>query len=160
MSSLGLDLLKKACNAISYLKFDDLEIGRQYSIERFELFSETKYGACIVVYINGDMLYLPKRFNKIFKTAEQIENLNKFKHVLIYNGKDETQGNRVLVDFELDLRPGADTVDGHTYWFIDFELDQRTGADTDDEMEINNVSKFNFYMIIMIFEMVKKKNLV
>lgn len=109
----SLSLLKRAANAVSYLKFEDLEIDREYSIDRFEFLSDTKYGACVVVYINGDLLYLPKRFNKIFTSADQVEELNKGpKHVLIYKGKDAKRSNRALIDFEMDKSAGVDTVDG------------------------------------------------
>lgn len=94
-----LALLKKAATAVPFLKFEDLEIGREYVIERFELLNDTKFGACIVVYIDGDMLYLPKRFVKILKA--DIDNLNKKNHVLIYGGKDIANSNRIIIDFEL-----------------------------------------------------------
>lgn len=108
----SLDLLKQAANAIPFLKFDELEIGHEYPIDRFEWLADTKYGPCVVVYINGDMLYLPKRFIKIFKTAEQVEGLNKVKYVMIYHGKDVILNNRVLLDFELAKDAGVDMVDG------------------------------------------------
>lgn len=102
-----LALLKKASDCVPYLKFEDLEIDKKYPVERFELLSDTKFGACIVVYIAGDMLYLPKRFTKIIK-AEDVENLNEKKHVLIYKGKEEDKGNRVMLEFELDKSAGVD----------------------------------------------------
>lgn len=104
-------LLNKAANLIPFIKFDSLEIGREYSIDRFELIADTKFGPSIVVYIDGDMLYLPKRFLKIFKTAEQIENLNKKNHVMTYNGRDPLNSNRILVEFDVAENHG-DTVDG------------------------------------------------
>lgn len=108
----SLDLLKQAANAEAYHKFDDFEIGVEYPIERFEWMPDTKYGPCVVVYIDGDMLYLPKRFTKIFKTAEQVEDLNKKKHVMIYHGRDAARNNRILLDFEFAKDAGVDTVDG------------------------------------------------
>lgn len=69
----------------------------------------TKFGACIVVYIEGDMLYLPKRFMKIIK-ADDIEKLNKIKHVMIYKGKDAAKSNRILLDFEIVKEDGAGVV--------------------------------------------------
>lgn len=106
----SLALLKKAANADSFLKFDDLEIGKKYPVDCFELVN-TNFGARIAAYIDGDMLYLPKRFTKIIK-AENIEALNSKKHVIIYSGKDATRGNRVLVDFAIVKETGANIVDG------------------------------------------------
>ena len=97
-----LALLKKAATAAAFLKLDDLEIGKRYPIDRFELLPETKYGATIVVYIDDELVYLPKRFTKIFKTEADIEELNRQKYVLIYSGRDVKQHNKILVDFELD----------------------------------------------------------
>lgn len=46
---------------------------------------------------------------KIIK-ADDIEKLNKIKHVMIYKGKDAAKSNRILLDFEIVKEDGAGVV--------------------------------------------------
>lgn len=105
----SFEMLKKASTASSFLKFDDFEIGKRYLVDRFEFLTDTKYGVCLVVYVNDDLVYLPKRFTKVFTSAAAVESLNKDEYVLIYSGRDATKNNKILVDFDL---AGPDDHDG------------------------------------------------
>lgn len=99
MESSLVDVLQKAAHSSAYLKFDDLEVGQKYVIDSFE-YSTTAFGPRIAVYIQGEKLFLPSRFNKLL--AARIGELNQHRYIMYYHGKDATRHNRLLLDFALD----------------------------------------------------------
>lgn len=98
-SSSLLDILQKAAQSSSYLKFDDLEVGAKYVIEFFE-YGNTAFGPRVAVYIQGEKLFLPARFNKLL--AARIDELNRHRYAMYYRGKDAANRNRLVLDFALD----------------------------------------------------------
>lgn len=99
MASSLLDVLQKAAHSSSYLKFDNLEVGGKYVIDFFE-YGNTAFGPRIAVYIQGEKLFLPTRFNKLL--AARIDELNQHRYIMHYHGKEAARRNRLLLDFALD----------------------------------------------------------
>lgn len=98
-SSDVYSLLKKACSAQTKFKtFSDIQPG-VYDIDRFE-FCNTVYGNRVAIWITGFRMFLPTRFNASISSAEQVNTLNLRKYVLIYNGRDDHRGNRIMLDFK------------------------------------------------------------
>lgn len=87
-------------------KFDDLAIG-EYIPKLFKL-ADTNYGLKIYVSIDDFWIMLPTRYSDKINSDEQIRELNNTKFKMIYSGKDQNQGNRVMLKF----KPLDDDEDG------------------------------------------------
>lgn len=90
-----VSMLNKIAKA-TYLRFDDLEIGKEYEIERFEKIVIYNKGNGIRVWL-ADIGYviLPSRFNCcLARNDEQLPSFNKEKITLIYNGRGK--GNSII----------------------------------------------------------------
>lgn len=94
-------------NTVPFKKFDELQIGSWYKIEKFVLVHSTfgvklavralntaEYGGCFII-------NLPERFN-LMANAEKVTQLNadEDKGYMYYGGKDILRKNRILISFE------------------------------------------------------------
>lgn len=90
-------MLNKIAKA-TYLRFDDLEIGKEYEIERFEKIIIYNKGNGIRVWLADIRLryvILPSRFNcYLAQNDERLTSFNKEKITLIYNGRGK--GNSII----------------------------------------------------------------
>lgn len=85
----------------TYTRFDDLEIGKEYPIKKYDIFVDTVYhkGNCIRAWIE-DMGYviLPSRFNSLVEDDDDyLTLLNREKMSLVFNGR---KGNSVDIEFK------------------------------------------------------------
>lgn len=92
----ALSILKAVCVNKPFVSFEGLAEG-DYFISSFELV-QTKFGKKVGVDIGNKMLLLPERFTKVF-TEDNIEELNRGEHIMIYKGKDPTT-KKLILDFE------------------------------------------------------------
>lgn len=97
---MAFQALKNSCDIIfrPITSFDDLAIGI-YSVDSFALKS-TVYGKRIFVNITDFCVVLPPRFLERINKQSQIDDLNEDRYKMIYNGKDRTKKNLLLLNFE------------------------------------------------------------
>lgn len=92
-----LSLLKSVCNNKPYTNFEKLAVG-DYFISSFALI-QSKFGLRLRVDIGDKVVILPERFAVLF-TEEQIEELNRGEYIMIYKGKETSNNNKLILDFE------------------------------------------------------------
>lgn len=93
----ALSALKTACIKKTYKSFKDLQPG-EYVVTNF-CAVETKHGNRIRIVMNNSYMYLPDRFSETL-TDDVIADLNASPKIMIYGGKDATDRNRLILDFE------------------------------------------------------------
>lgn len=91
---------------LPFKKFDDLEVGRAYKINRF-LLIHSMYGTKLAVesqdsdeYGSCFIICLPDRF-RIMANPTRVDQLNatKDKGYMVYGGKNPKQKNRIMIEF-------------------------------------------------------------
>lgn len=125
MSLISAYVMLQDCarqNSVPFRKFEDLEIGRWYGIDKFILI-HSPFGMKIAVRIKNTaeyggcfMINLPDRF-KVMASQEKVDELNaeEDKGYMYYGGKDFSRKNRIIVGFEkqrfnADLQVKADII--------------------------------------------------
>ena len=93
----AFQLLKNASNPKPIANFDNLPVG-DYFISNFALV-ETKFGLRLRLDLGDKILFLPERFAIGF-TAEKVSELNEGHYLLLYKGKECSQNNKLIIDFE------------------------------------------------------------
>lgn len=87
-----------------YTNFGKLPIG-EYPVQKFSLAS-TPHGDRIRVDLAEYFVFLPHRyFDKV--NEEKCTTLNKFNYIMVFNGKENTKGERLILSFKL-LSTSAD----------------------------------------------------
>lgn len=132
--STVFNTLKSACpneDVKVYKNFDQLSIG-EYNIREFNLV-ETKFGLRLLAISDEFYIYLPARFSKKINEQHQIDELNKGRCTMLYNGKDK---NGVLLDFKQD-----DEKDSGYEEEIEKELERKVKTRKCDQFENEIVAK-------------------
>lgn len=94
----ALNALKSSCRNDND-KWDNLPIGK-YKVKYFKI-NNTEYGQKLFVYLDNKMiLQLPPRFFKNINQDNQVEELNKKKLVMTFDGKDSQRHNFLQIDFD------------------------------------------------------------
>lgn len=91
-----MNALKGNCAKKPFMGFNELAVG-EYEVKHFKRV-ETQYGERIRVDLIDKFMYLPERF--IFMSNDDIKELNKTPKIMIYGGKDDTNHNRLFLDFK------------------------------------------------------------
>jgi hypothetical protein len=94
------DRLSNACNITKkYINFDDLPIG-EYAVKHFQL-EKSKFGERLEAQLSsGVIIGLPERFYREFSTQEDVDALNSAQRIMVYQGKEKKQNNRILLKFK------------------------------------------------------------
>lgn len=103
---MSLSILKRNAAAFSqYIRFDDLEIGK-YRVKKFSL-CDNLYGSGkrVMVHINDGYVILPQRMVTGCNTRKDIDNLNRDKYIMVFEGKDDEPPHRINIDFEMIRAP-------------------------------------------------------
>lgn len=97
MSIFGL--LQKICENKNrvFKNFEQLEVG-EYAVEKFELV-DTKFGCKLRVKTKDFYICLPDRFAEFINTEEQVNELNGNDTTMKFNGKDQKNKNKILLEF-------------------------------------------------------------
>lgn len=95
-SEAALGALKSACVKKKYMSFKELLLG-EHVVKKFSIV-ETTHGKRVRVETAHYYLYLPERFATVL-TDPVIEELNKSPKIMVYGGKDETDRDRLILDF-------------------------------------------------------------
>lgn len=100
-----MDLLVKASgntNLVSGTSFKNLKVGC-YPVVRFQ-FANTKYGPKVIVVTKDFAVFLPPRFSAEVTCKEDVDKMNEDNKatpmMMVYQGKDPEQNNRVDLTFE------------------------------------------------------------
>lgn len=81
-----------------YINFSKLPIG-EYPVEKFSLVS-TPHGDRIRADLAEYFIFLPQRyFDKV--NEEKCVTLNKYNYIMVYNGKENTKNERLILSFKL-----------------------------------------------------------
>lgn len=81
-----------------YTNFSKLPIG-EYPVQKFSLAS-TPHGDRIRVDLAEYFVFLPQRYyDKV--DMEKCAALNKFNYIMVFNGKENTKGERLILSFKL-----------------------------------------------------------
>lgn len=94
-SSSALNSLRFNCMKKKIASFNNLPIG-QYVVNKFSIV-ETSHGTRVRIDLDETYMYLPERFTKL--TPDKIEELSKSSKIMIYDGKDSANKNRLILDF-------------------------------------------------------------
>lgn len=82
----------------SLLNLSKMVVGKSYQITAAKT-ATTKYGPSILVYLDNNWrLYLSKRYNQIFSTAEKIQELGSERYTITNMGRDGQSFKLVLAD--------------------------------------------------------------
>lgn len=90
-------------------KFDELEHG-VYLVDSFSM-KDTKFGKRIFVNIDDFCVVLPPRFLERINKQKQVDELNAGRYNMIYQGKDPTKKNLLLLSFVVAADFADDGVD-------------------------------------------------
>lgn len=95
----------EACSALAALKmcgvkktfksFKDLPVG-EYIIDRFT-HVDTSHGRRVRVDMGNAYMYLPERYTDL--SEDKINTLNKTPKIMVYDGKDPADRDRLILDF-------------------------------------------------------------
>lgn len=96
---MAFQALQTSCEVVFHpiKKFDDLENGI-YLVDSFSM-KDTKFGKRIFVNIDDFCVVLPPRFMERINKQKQIDELNAGRYNMIYQGKDATKKNLLLLSF-------------------------------------------------------------
>ncbi|DAC81321.1 hypothetical protein QKK82_gp03 [Mayetiola barley midge adintovirus] len=94
----ALNKLKTACIKKPFKSFKDLAVG-EYIVNSFVVVETKNYGQRIRINLDEYYMYLPERFQQMLDAAT-IAELNGGPKVMIYSGKDATDQNRLILDFQ------------------------------------------------------------
>lgn len=132
---MAFQALKNSCE-ISFRpikKFDDLAVGT-YLVDSFSM-KDTVYGKRIFVNIGEFCVVLPPRFMERINKYKQIDELNAQSFNMVYNGKDKTKKDLLLVNFVEVPKIGDDDDDaGNTTG------DNKASTSTRSTDEVDGVS--------------------
>lgn len=107
---MAFQALKNSCE-ISFRpikKFDDLAVGT-YLVDSFSM-KNTEYGKRIFVNIGEFCVVLPPRFMERINKCKQIDELNAGRFKMVYNGKDRSKKDLLLLNFiEIEETDNDDT---------------------------------------------------
>lgn len=95
----AMEKLKAAClkkKTTSYKSFKDLEAG-EYIVYHFSCI-QTSHGRRVRINLDDYFMYLPERFSTGLDDASIVE-LNSSPKVMVYGGKNPSEGNRLILDF-------------------------------------------------------------
>lgn len=95
-STAALNTLKAACTSKKYVSFKDLTPG-EYIVNKFCVVS-TKHGDRVRIDLHDSYMLLPERYANLL-TEKAIEELNKAPKVMTYSGKDVSNHNCLILDF-------------------------------------------------------------
>lgn len=95
-SEAALSALKSACVKKKYKSFKELVLG-EHVVKKFNIV-ETTHGKRVRIETDQFYMYLPERFVTVL-TEPVIEELNKSPKIMVYGGKDETERDRLILDF-------------------------------------------------------------
>lgn len=94
----SLSALKNACtHKKSYKSFKDIPHG-EYVIHRFSL-AKTVHGKKVRIDLDDTYMYLPERFADALSESV-IQELNLKPKIMVYEGKDAAQKDRLILDFK------------------------------------------------------------
>lgn len=98
-----LDMLNACANSETpgYIKFDTLEVGKPYKIQKFGVFKSSNYDkekTHLTVYIEQGYLILPERFNTLVNGTEELDCKNLY---IIFKGRENKGGDisRLMIEF-------------------------------------------------------------
>lgn len=94
----ALNKLKTACIKKPFKSFKDLTPG-EYIVNSFVVVETKNYGQRIRINLDEFYMYLPERFQEVLDQAA-IAELNLGPKIMIYSGKDVTDQNRLILDFQ------------------------------------------------------------
>lgn len=102
----ALTILKLACVqkperaqfAMTYKNFDQIHPG-EYIVTKFEKRASEKYGEQVRITVGDWYMNLPPRFNGPL-TDVVIDELNKTPKIMVYGGKNQSEYNRLILDFK------------------------------------------------------------
>lgn len=95
-NSSGLNALKLACLKKNFVSFKDLAPG-EYIIKTFTVV-DTTHGRRVRIDLADTYMYLPERF-AIALTESAVLELNKTPKVMVFQGKDKNDRDRLILDF-------------------------------------------------------------
>lgn len=95
----ALEDLNTACVGKLYKSFKELPVG-EYIVVKFHIV-ETAHGKRIRIDLAETYMLLPERFARAL-TPEKINALNKSPKIMIFNGKDSSNRDRLMLEFRGD----------------------------------------------------------
>lgn len=84
------------CTHKKYVSFKDLSPG-EYIVNKFTIVN-TVYGERIRIDLQNTYMYLPQSFLKTL-TPEVLDDVNRSPKLMIYEGKDASNNNALILDF-------------------------------------------------------------
>lgn len=90
----GIANLKSSCVNKPIQSFQNLTIGEHFVLNFQRV--KTQFGKKIKIELTDSVMFLPERFQL---SNEALENLNKSTVIMVYGGKDATNKNRLILDF-------------------------------------------------------------
>lgn len=112
----SLELLKSLCLPRPFKSFKDLE-PKEYRVHYFSLVP-SNLGQRVRIDLADCYLFLPERFAKIMKEPV-LNDLNNRAIIMVYDGKDKSNMNRLLLDFK-DVETNGENFDAQSMANLDF----------------------------------------